>query len=191
MRHAERRMRLLALGRDLFARHAYDELSMADIARAAGISKPLLYHYFPSKRRYFEATLREAAGEVLERTRPDPGLAPLDQLRGGLDAFLELVDANRVAYLKLMRSATSASEVRELLEGLRAATAERILSTLPGASSPATRTAVRAWLWFVEGACLEWVEREQLTRDELRDLLAGTLLGALGAAGGEPGPASS
>jgi AcrR family transcriptional regulator len=191
MRHAERRMRLLALGRDLFARHAYDELSMADIARAAGISKPLLYHYFPSKRRYFEATLREAAGEVLERTRPDPGLAPLDQLRGGLDAFLELVDANRVAYLKLMRSATSASEVRELLEGLRAATAERILNTLPGASSPATRTAVRAWLWFVEGACLEWVEREQLTRDELRDLLAGTLLGALRAAGGEPDPASS
>jgi AcrR family transcriptional regulator len=40
----ERRRRLLELGRDLFTRHAYDELSMAAIAGHAGISKALLYH---------------------------------------------------------------------------------------------------------------------------------------------------
>ena len=44
----ERRRRLLELGADLFTRFAYDELSMARIAREAGISKALLYHYFPS-----------------------------------------------------------------------------------------------------------------------------------------------
>jgi AcrR family transcriptional regulator len=57
----ERRRRLLELGADLFARHGYDELSMAAIAREAGISKALLYHYFPSKQAYFTATLEQGA----------------------------------------------------------------------------------------------------------------------------------
>ncbi len=184
LRPDERRGRLLELGRDLFTTHAYDELSMAEIAHAAGISKPLLYHYFPSKRRYFEATLREAAEEMLARTRPDPALPPLDQLRGGLDAFLGLVTHNRTAYGKLMRSASSAMEVRELLDEVRAATAERILLlAAPDGASPAVRTAVVGWLWFLDGATLDWVEREDLGREELRELLVGTLLGALAAAG--------
>ena len=55
----ERRRRLLDLGADLFARHAYDELTMATIAREAGISKALLYHYFPGKQAYFAATLED------------------------------------------------------------------------------------------------------------------------------------
>ena len=54
----ERRRRLVALGAELFTRHAFDELSMSAIAREAGISKALLYHYFPSKREFFVATLR-------------------------------------------------------------------------------------------------------------------------------------
>jgi AcrR family transcriptional regulator len=44
----ERRRRLLELGIELFTRHSYAELSRAAIARAAGISKAPLYHYFPS-----------------------------------------------------------------------------------------------------------------------------------------------
>ncbi len=60
----ERRRRLLELGADLFTRFAYDELSMARIAKEAGISKALLYHYFPSKEAYFVATLEEKAAEL-------------------------------------------------------------------------------------------------------------------------------
>src|SRR5215217_5729002 len=60
----ERRRRLLELGTRLFARFSYDELSMARIAREAGISKALLYHYFPSKQAYFTATLEEKAAEL-------------------------------------------------------------------------------------------------------------------------------
>ena len=84
----ERRRRLLELGADLFTRFAYDELSMSRIAREAGISKALLYHYFPSKEAYFVATLETAAAELEERTRPDESLEPLEQLSGSLDAYL-------------------------------------------------------------------------------------------------------
>ena len=77
----ERRRRLIDLGADLFTRFAYDELSMAKIAKAAGISKALLYHYFPSKEAYFVATLEGKVDELQRRTEPDPELPPLEQLR--------------------------------------------------------------------------------------------------------------
>ena len=57
----ERRRQLLAEATALFATHGYDELSMAKLAREAGISKPLLYHYFPSKRDLFDAVPAQAA----------------------------------------------------------------------------------------------------------------------------------
>ena len=76
----ERRRLLLEKGADLFTRFAYDELSMARIAKEAGISKALLYHYFPSKEAYFVATLEEKAAELQQRTEPDPSLPPFEQL---------------------------------------------------------------------------------------------------------------
>ena len=78
----ERRRQLLELGAELFARHAYDELSMAQIAREAGISKALLYHYFPSKQAYFAATLEQAAAELARGDRAGPGAAAGRAARG-------------------------------------------------------------------------------------------------------------
>jgi AcrR family transcriptional regulator len=177
----ERRRRLLTLGRDLFTRHAYDELSMAAIAREAGISKALVYHYFPSKQAYFAATLQEAAAEVAERVTPPAG-EPHEQLRTALAAWIDWIDDNRLAYAKLMRSATTHAEVRELVDGVRDATADTIVTAL-GGGSPRLRAAVRGWLWFVDGACLDRLEHGDVSRDELVELLAGTLAGAAEAAG--------
>src|SRR5688572_19752232 len=100
----ERRRRLLELGGELFARHAYDELSMAKIAREAGISKALLYHYFPSKEAYFVATLEEKAAELQQRTEPDPTLPPFEQLSGSLDAYLIWIGENAGSFDKMIRS---------------------------------------------------------------------------------------
>src|SRR5690349_23302285 len=119
----ERRRRLLELGAELFARFSYDELTMATIAREAGISKALLYHYFPGKQAYFAATLEEKAAELAALTEPDPALAPLEQLEGSLDAFLAWVEDNRAAYGKLVRSAAAIPEVREVVDRVRDATA--------------------------------------------------------------------
>jgi AcrR family transcriptional regulator len=180
----ERRRRLLDLGADLFARHAYDELTMAAIAREAGISKALLYHYFPGKQAYFAATLEDKAAELAELTETDPSLPPIEQLTRALDAFLAWVEANRAAYGKLVRSAGAIPEVREVVDRVRDATSERIIGGLaPDGAAPALRTAVRAWLWFVDGAILDWVEHEDLTRDQLQGLLLGTLRGAVTASG--------
>ena len=181
----ERRRRLLALGAELFARHAYDELSMARIAREAGISKALLYHYFPSKQAYFAATLEQAAAELAQATAPDPALPPVEQLAGSLDAYLTWIEEHADAYAKLFPSIGAVPEVRELVDRVRDQTAQRIVDGIAagGEPTPALRAAVRGWLWFVDGAVLDWLEHRDLDRERLHALLLGTLLGAVHAAG--------
>src|SRR3954447_23588541 len=154
----ERRRRLLELGAQLFTHNAYDELSMAAIARAAGISKALLYHYFPSKEAYFVATLEQHAAELAPLTRIDPDRSPFEQLVEGLDAFLAWVDAHGDAYAKLLQSAGAVPQVRTVVEGIRAATVTRILDGLGLVGEPRARTAARGFLWFMDGAILDWLE---------------------------------
>jgi AcrR family transcriptional regulator len=181
----ERRRRLLELGADLFTRFAYDELSMSRIAREAGISKALLYHYFPSKEAYFVATLEKAAAELEERTRPDESLEPLEQLSGSLDAYLGWVEEYEASYEKMIRSAGAVPEVRTMLDRVRAETAQRIIDGISGdkPATPVLRTAVSGWLWFMDGAILDWVEHRDMDRQTLHGLLLGTLLGAVLTAG--------
>ncbi len=180
---SERRKQLLELGTELFARHGYEELTMAQIAREAGISKALLYHYFPSKQAYFVATLEQAAAELAEATEPDPGRSPVEQLAGSLDAFLAWVEKHMGAYDKLIRSVGAVPEVREMVERVRDETAERILAGLPNTPTPELRAAVRGWLWFMDGVVLDWIEHRDIERARLHGLLLGTLLGAVTAAG--------
>jgi len=181
----ERRRQLLDEGARLFATHAYADLSMAKIAREAGISKALLYHYFPSKQDFFVATLQQGAEEISRRTEPDPDLPPFEALAGSLEGYLGWIEENELAYRRLMEGAGSVPEAKRLVDGIRDTTAERILAGIGAADPPPPkqRTAVRAWLWFMDGAVLDWLEHKDLTRAELRDLLLGSLAGSLSAAG--------
>jgi AcrR family transcriptional regulator len=181
----ERRRQLLELGADLFARHAYDEISMARVAREAGISKPLLYHYFPRKQDFFVATLAQAAEQVRRLTEPPSGVAPAEALAASLDAFLAWVEQHDLAYRKLLESAGSVPAVRTLVDDVRGRTAARILDGLgvPAPPPPRLRAAAHAWLWFLDGAIEDWLVHRDLARTELRDFLLGALGGALVAAG--------
>jgi AcrR family transcriptional regulator len=181
----ERRRRLLELGAELFGRHGYEHLSMASIAREAGISKALLYHYFPSKQAYFAATLEQAAVELAQETEPDPARPPLEQLSASLDAFLRWVEHHTAAYEKLIRSVGAVPEVRELVERVRADTADRILAgiTQGREPEPTLRAAVRGWLWFMDGAVLDWIAHRDMSSEQLHGLLLETLLAAANAAG--------
>jgi AcrR family transcriptional regulator len=180
----ERRRRLLELGKELFTHHTYAELSMAAIAREAGISKALLYHYFPSKQAYFVATLEQQAEELAALIAIDPSLPPIEQLTRALDAFLGWVEENAEGYGKLLEGATTHAEVRELVDQVRAGTADRILAGLsPDEPPPPLRAAVHGWLWFMDGALTDWLRHRDIERPQLLGLLLGTLLGAVTASG--------
>lgn len=183
MQTDERRALLLERATHLFGEHGYDALSMARIAREAKISKALLYHYFPSKRKLFEAALTSGAEELRARTQPDPSLPPLEQVSAVLDAFLGWVQERPRAYAKVLESA-GAREVRETMTQARAETAQRILAGLgPDGERPATRAAVFGWLAFLDAAILDWIEHDDMTREELHGMLLGAFAGALLASG--------
>ena len=175
----ERRTQLLELGVALFATHSYDELSMARIAREAGISKALLYHYFPGKQEFFAATLAQSAAELAQATEPDPELDPLAALTASVDAFLAWVQANEVAYMKLMQSAGSVPGVRALITEIRDRTSARILEGLGLADDPRSRAVVRGWLWLMDGVIHDWLEHRDLERAQVGQLLVASLGGAL------------
>ena len=184
LQNDERRQRLLELGGRLFTEHAYDKLSMAKIAREAGISKALLYHYFPSKSEYFRATVSAEAERLAALTEPDPDLPPLEALTSSLDAYLGWIEENADSFSKLMDSATGSSEVRDLVDEVRNATATRILDAVaPGGPTPQVRTAVAGWVRFMDGACVDWMAHRDMDRETVRNLLLGTLGGTLMAAG--------
>src|SRR5262249_35167168 len=148
----ERRAQLLEVGTELFSTHSFEELSMAQIAREAGISKALLYHYFPSKEEFFKTALGQAVMEVAAKTAPDESLPPLEQLRGSTRAFVDWIGERGQTYMKLLQSVGAVPELRETMSAIRDLTSARILDGLvPEAErTPAKRAAVRAWLWFMD-----------------------------------------
>jgi AcrR family transcriptional regulator len=169
----QRRAQLLELGIDLFSRRAYEDLSIDDIAEAAGISKGLLYHYFRSKREFYVETVRVASRRLQLLTMPDPQLPPPARLRAAIDAHLRYIQEHGPVYTAVYRSgAAIAPEVREILEQHRGVIIRYFLEAM-GATKPRPllRTALRAWIAMVEGASLDWIENPAITRDELRELL--------------------
>src|SRR5947209_4307701 len=126
----ERRRQLLDAGAALFAEQAYEEISMRDIAKAAGVSKPLLYHYFRSKTELFKAAVAEHAAELQAAIEPGGEAAALEQLARSLDKYLEWIETNARTWAKLMQSAAALPEARELIEGFRQRTMEMVLSQL-------------------------------------------------------------
>lgn len=183
----ERRAQLLQLGRSLFVERSYDEISIDDIAAAAGVSKGLLYHYFPSKRSFYVETVREAAAELIARTDTPADLAPELRVQRGLDAYLEYVAENAAAYRTLLTSGIGVdAEIATLVEDTRRALVDRILRDLGPKPPPALRVALRGWIGFVEGASLEWIERKAPPRTELRDLMAAMLLSVVTMMGALP-----
>ena len=177
----ERRAQLLEVGTDLFSTHSFEELSMAQIAREAGISKALLYHYFPSKEDFFKAAVAEAAAELAERTAPDESLPPLDQVCASTKAFVEWIGKRGPAYAKLLQSVGAVPQLRETMAGIRDLTSARILDGLvPEAErTPSRRAAVRAWLWFMDGVLLDWIEHGDRDAAAVTDQLVESLVALL------------
>jgi AcrR family transcriptional regulator len=186
-----RREQLLAAGARLLAVRSYDEVSIEEIARAAGVSKGLLYHYFPTKKDFIVAAIERGDTKLAELTAPDPKLPADEQLGASLDRLLDLVEEHEATYAAIFRGRGGGDpEIQAALEAGRQQRMDAVIDSLasweaaPGRveRTPALETAVQGWFFFVEGAILRWLERRDIERTELRELLAATLIGALQAA---------
>jgi AcrR family transcriptional regulator len=179
----ERREELLRAGVELFSARSYDEVSIDEIAAAVGISRGLLYHYFPSKRDFYVAGLRRAADDLLAAVAPAVRAPAGDRLTAGLDAYLGYVETHARGFVSLMRGGIgSDGEVRAIVDGVRETLTAGVLAGLQtaGVERPSLRLAVRGWIGFVEAVSLEWIERGEPSREEVAELARSQLLAATG-----------
>lgn len=186
-----RREQLLVAGARLLAERPYDEVSIEEIARAADVSKGLLYHYFPTKKDFIIAAIERGQEELAELTAPDPDLPPAEQLGASLDRFLDFVEEHEAAYAAIFRSRGGGDPaIQAVLEAGRQQRMDAVIESLASweaapanvEPTPTLETAVQGWFFFVEGAVLRWLERRDVERDELRELLGLALIGSLQAA---------
>lgn len=186
-----RREQLLAAGVELLGRRPLEQVSIDEIAEAAGVSKGLLYHYFPTKKDFVLAALERGQRELSEQTAPDPALDPDEQLAASLDRFLDFVEEHEIAYSAIFRSRGGEDpDIRAALDAGRQQRMEAVIESLSSweaapaeiERTPALETAIQGWFFFIEGAVLRWLEHRDIERAELRELLRLTLLDALRAA---------
>ncbi|MCQ4206083.1 MULTISPECIES: TetR/AcrR family transcriptional regulator [Streptomyces] len=184
----ERREQLLSVGARLFAQDPYDDVWIEQVAEIAGVSRGLLYHYFPTKRDFFAAVVRRESERMLRLTAAVPGIPVRDQLGTGLDTFLEYVAAHAHGFRAFHRAeAAGDPTVRAVYREGLAAHEEQIMAALAAdpqtvgrlPEGPALRLAVRGWLAFLVAVCLDWLDEPELTREQVRDLCARALLGAI------------
>ncbi|UQA95857.1 TetR/AcrR family transcriptional regulator [Streptomyces halobius] len=174
----ERREQLIAVALDLFSRRSPEEVSIDEIAEAAGISRPLVYHYFPGKRQLYEAALRRAAEELTARF-VEPHEGPLGaRLLRVMERFFDFVDEHGPGFSALMRGgpAIGSSRTSALIDGVRQAAYEQILAHLD-VQQPTTRMelVIRSWISLAETTALLWLdgrpvphaEQERVPRAEL------------------------
>jgi AcrR family transcriptional regulator len=178
----ERRQQLIGVALELFSRRSPDEVSIDEIASAAGISRPLVYHYFPGKLSLYEAALRRAADDLAERF-VEPRQGPLGaRLLRVMRRFFDFVDDHGPGFSALMRGgpAVGSSTTNALIDSVRQAAYVQILSHL-GVTDPPARLelVVRSWISLAESTALIWLDGRRVPRAELERQLVHDLAALL------------
>ncbi|MET8507278.1 TetR/AcrR family transcriptional regulator [Streptomyces sp. NPDC004787] len=166
----ERKQQLIGVALELFSHRSPDEVSIDEIAAAAGISRPLVYHYFPGKQSLYEAALRRAADELAARFL-EPPQGPLGaRLLRVMGRFFDFVDDHGPGFAALMRGgpAVGSSTTNAMIDEVRQAAYEQILAHLE-VTEPSARLelVVRSWVSLAESTALLWLDGRRVPRAEL------------------------
>jgi AcrR family transcriptional regulator len=95
-----RQRQILSVARTLFASNGYEATGIVDIARAAGVTRPVVYKHFESKEAIYLAVVRLARGELmgeLESAVAGDG-EPADRVRAATDVYFRYVERNQHAW---------------------------------------------------------------------------------------------
>jgi AcrR family transcriptional regulator len=184
----ERREHLLHVGVELLGRYGTVDISIEEIAGAAGVSKGLLYHYFPTKNDFFMAVLARSQAEMDQDLVREPGLSPLERFDRNLDAFLQFVDAHAEGYLAVVNARGREPRVQQLVEERRRRRIDELVAlaaVLADAPRAAVRTpllvaALEGWIGFTEGVTVRWLRDREISREDVHELLRRSLLEVYG-----------
>jgi AcrR family transcriptional regulator len=188
---AQRREQILDAANALFAERAYDEVSIEDIASAAGVTRGLVHHYFGGRNDVYIALL-ERLGALREEQLPPPvGRSARARVADSVSRWLDWTEANRTVWLATIAHGEDIADpdVRRVVTDLvRRAVA--ILATHHAdiaEDTPRLRYALECWTALNRAATRRWL-RGEATREATHELLASTLEHVLRTFGAPPAP---
>ncbi|GAA1751179.1 hypothetical protein GCM10009810_09430 [Nostocoides vanveenii] len=155
----ERRRQLLGIGLRKFVDRPVQELSLDEVAAEAGVSRGLLFHYFPTKTAYHEAVVAAAGRRVLRTVRPDADLAGEVAARQIVERFIAQIARRREFYLALVfgwlgPSDGAGSEPGVTAKSLRESIARLVAEQL---TVPDEQLGVvHAWVAYAEDRALQF-----------------------------------
>jgi AcrR family transcriptional regulator len=193
----DRRNELLALGAEVFGQRPYDEVRIDEIAERAGVSRALMYHYFPDKRAFFAAVVRAEGERLFEATNtpPEPGQTLFDQLRAGVLAYLRYDEEHPhgawAAYVGMGRADPVLRGIEDIDNDRQA---DRIISRISEAVGGEMdskvkrdlRITVYGWLAFTFEMCRQRLMDPSVDAGYVADACAHAVLDAIGRVPGIP-----
>lgn len=174
----ERRQQIIDAARLLYSDHAFDDVSTADLAQAAGVARGLINHYFGDKRELFLAVMRESI-LMPEGALPDFDGKPLaERARLTMDWILDAATTYGQAWIAASGAANlhGASDVQAIVDEADDRAARLVLDALGLPDSPHLRARLRPTAALTKAVCREWLQRQTYARQEALDLLTSSVL---------------
>ena len=110
LRAADRRAQLLDVARKAFGNSGFHGVSMEDVAKEAGVTKPILYDHFPSKKELYLELLDEDLSALHEsvKTALDSPVGNRERIRRSFRAYFDFVDEQADGFRLLMQETVGA-----------------------------------------------------------------------------------
>lgn len=166
----ERRRQLLGIGLRKLVERPIQAVSVDEVAAEAGISRGLLFHYFPTKAAYHDAVIGAAVRRVLRNIAPDVDSAPDAALTQFVERYFAQIERRRDFYLALVFGSGALALGGDRVESLRSAIAIQLAERLR--LDPAALDVLHSWTAYVEDRALQWTadpagERPRVLADEV------------------------
>lgn len=186
----DRRSELLALGAEVFGQRPYDEVRIDEIAERAGVSRALMYHYFPDKRAFFAAVVRAESERLFDATSTPAAedQTLFDRLRTGVLAYIRYDEEHPhgawAAYIGMGRTDPVLRGIDDVdnerqMQRIIAAITDVVRGDLDSKVERDLRVIVYAWLAFTFELCRQRVLDPSVDANHLADSGAHALLDAI------------
>jgi len=157
----QRRAQLLTVALDLFGARGYQATTMDDIAEAAGVTKPLVYQHFSSKRALYVELVEGATRQLLDAIAAATARAdgPRGQVELGFSAYFHMVISGESAFRLLYRREDArVAEIAEAVDRVETAIAEAIDPLIDAGLDAEHRLVLaHAVVGMAEGASRHWL----------------------------------
>lgn len=193
----DRRSELLALGAKVFGERPYDEVRIDEIAERAGVSRALMYHYFPDKRAFFAAVVKAEGDRLFEATNTPAiaGQTLFEQLRAGVLAYLHYDEQHpHGAWAAYIGTGTSDPVLRDIEDTDNERQVNRLMDRMHKALGDELdskverdiRITMYGWLAMTMELCRQRIMDPSIDAGQIADSCAHALLDMIGRVPGIP-----